>query len=470
MLLKKKVKIIATLGPATSNTGKIERLFKGGVDIFRLNFSHGDTEFHQQNIDSIREIEKKAGRPIGILMDLQGPKLRVSKFLGDSANLKEGQAFILDQDDALGTNLRVKLPHPEVFSILKPGMNLLIDDGKIRLQVKKISADSITTKVMVGGIISNRKGVNIPDTSLPISALTAEDRKNLEYGLNAGADWIGLSFVQRPEDVEEARQLIQGRAAIMSKIEKPTAITHLNKIIELSDGIMIARGDLGVEMPPEMLPPLQKKIVSACRRAGKPVVVATQMLDSMVSNPTPTRAEASDVATAVYDGADAVMLSAETAVGAYPSTAVKMMARIITRVEKDHQYRTFLDALSLGHNSSSSDAISAAARGVAETVGAVAIVTYTASGSTAIRAARERPNVPIIALVPEATAARRLCVSWGISCILVPEKMDFKGVVEKAKKIALDHKLGEPGQLMVITAGVPFGTPGSTNSLRIAEI
>ncbi len=470
MRRSRSTKIVATLGPASGTPAVIGALFDAGVDVFRLNFSHGTHEEHRVRYDVIRAIEHERRRPIGILMDLQGPKLRVGVFADGKVMLKAGQAFRLDLTDKPGDGTRAPLPHPEIFEAISPGTDLLLDDGKIRLRVEKVRANVAETVVIAGGVLSNRKGVNVPNAVLPVSALTKKDRNDLRFGLDLGADWVALSFVQRPDDVAEARKLIEGRAAVMVKLEKPQAIERLQEILDLTDAVMVARGDLGVEMPPEDVPGLQKRIVRACRVAGKPVVVATQMLESMVQSPAPTRAEASDVATAVYDGADAVMLSAETAAGAYPLEAVRIMDRIIAKVEQDPLYRPIMDAEHSAPEHTAADAITAAAAQVAKTIGAAAICTYTTSGSTTLRAARERPTAPILGLTANLGTARRLAVLWGVHWVPTRDIRSFADMVERARKVAVQEGLARPGDRLVITAGVPFGTPGATNTLRIAWV
>jgi pyruvate kinase len=470
MRRQRKAKILATLGPSSSSPEMIRALFEAGADVFRLNFSHGSHEDHRRNVEIIRELERDTGRPIGILMDLQGPKLRVGKIRDGSTTLVKGTAFRLDLSDEPGDSTRAPLLHPEVFAALEPGTDLLLDDGKLRLRVTACDKDFAETIVETGGPLSDRKGVNVPGVILPISPLTEKDRKDLQFGLDLGVDYVGLSFVQRPEDVAEARRLIAGRAAIMSKIEKPAAIECLSELVELSDAIMVARGDLGVEMPPEEVPSRQKLIIQTCRLAGKPVVVATQMLDSMVHSPAPTRAEASDVATAIYDGADAVMLSAESAAGDYPLEAVGMMGRIIERTEEDPSYKKVIHALTPEPEATAPDAISVAAAQVAKTIGAAAIACYTTSGSTAKRAARERPDVPILVLTANIHTARRLAVTWGAHCVHTSDVHSFQEMVEKACRIAVKEEFASTGNKLVITAGVPFGTPGATNVLRIAWV
>lgn len=463
-------KIIATLGPASSSPQMIEKLFLAGVDAFRLNFSHGTHADHQDRHKAIRALEEKIKRPISIIMDLQGPKLRIGDFAEKSITLNEGQIFILDQDVTPGDQTRVFLPHPEIFKAVKEGTLLLLDDGKIRLFVQRVTLNQIETKVISGGDLSNKKGLNVPDIALPFSAMTEKDRKDLMFGLKLGVDWVALSFVQSPQDVLEARDLIGQQAGIISKLEKPLAIEHLEEIVQLTDAIMIARGDLGVEMAPEEVPSVQKQIIRSCRKAGKPVIVATQMLDSMVKSPTPTRAEASDVATAVYDGADAVMLSAESASGDYPIESVAIMNRIITHIEQDSFYRTVQDASLPMPEATPSDAITAAARQVAHTLRAATIVTFTSTGTTTLRAARERPEAPILAITPETKIARKLALVWGVHSVQGRKVTTFTEVVNDACFLAKKEGFAKAGDRIVVTAGVPFQVPGTTNILRIAEI
>ena len=466
----RKAKIIATLGPATSDEQAITQLFEAGADVFRMNFSHGVHADHQKRLDILRGLEQKHGRPIGVILDLQGPKLRVGDFEDGLAMLKTGTAFRLDLDEALGNAERAELPHPQIFAALEPGMNLLINDGRIRLKVTDCSESFAETKVIAGGKISNHKGVNVPDAVLEMSALTKKDLEDLRFGLQMGIDWVALSFVQRPQDIVEARKLVAGRAGIMAKLEKPLALNSLEEIVDLSDAIMVARGDLGVEIPPEEVPSLQKHMVNVCRESGKPVIIATQMLESMVESPSPTRAEASDVATAVYDGADAVMLSAETAVGAYPNEAVTIMDRIIRRVEKDPLYLQQMEATRTAPEATAADAITAAARQVSETISAAVIVTFTSTGSTTLRASRERPRVPIMGLTPRLDTARRLALAWGVHSVHTDDVQTFRDMVSLSISAARLEEFAEPGDAMAITAGVPFGTPGATNILRIAWV
>jgi len=463
-------KIVATLGPASSTRERLRELFEAGADVFRLNFSHGTQDDHRQRVDLLRAMEKEYKHPIAILMDLQGPKLRLGTFAKGPLELKKGQKIRFDMEEAPGTAKRVPLPHPEIFRAAKPDGILLIDDGKVRLRITSHDEATIDTEVEVPGQISDRKGVNLPNLVIPMSPMTTKDHRDLTFGLSLGVDWVALSFVQHANDIAELKKLVAGRAAVMAKLEKPLAIDHLDEIIEQSDGIMVARGDLGVEMPPEAVPPLQKRILAACRVAGRPAIVATQMLDSMVHSPTPTRAEASDVATAVYDGTDAVMLSAESASGDYPIEAVTIMARILKSVEHDPLYRKLMDASRREPEATTADAISAAARQCAHTLSAAAIVTYTTTGSTTLRAARERPDVRILCLTPVLDTARRMALTWGVHPIQTEDAHNFADMVARAVRAARQHKIAAAGERLVITAGVPFGTPGATNILRIAYV
>jgi len=463
-------KIIATLGPSSSTEDVIAALFEAGADVFRLNFSHGTHEDHKRRFDIIRGLEKKFNRPIGILLDLQGPKLRVGALKGGKVELKPKQKYRFDLDKAQGDDKRAPLPHPEIFRALKPDTHLLIDDGRIRVKVVDCGPEFASTEVVIGGVLSDHKGVNVPSAVLDLSSMTDKDKVDLRYGLELGVDWVALSFVQRPEDVAAARKIIAGRAGVMTKLEKPAAMDHLDGIVTLSDSVMVARGDLGVEVPPEEVPALQKRIIFACREAGKPVIVATQMLDSMINSPTPTRAEASDVATAVYDGADAVMLSAESAAGKYPVEAVTMMSRIVRQVEKDPHYRKMMEAYRYAPEATAPDAITAAARQVAQTISAAAIVTFSSTGSTTLRCARERPNVPILGLTPRADTARKLALAWGVHSVQTEDLQTFRDMVVKAIRVARHEEFADTGDSLVITAGVPFGTPGATNILRIAWV
>jgi pyruvate kinase len=470
MRRQRRTKIVATLGPASADAAVIERLFKAGADVFRVNMSHTPHAALRAYVDAIRAVEKSHGRPIGLLVDLQGPKLRLGAFAKGGVELAAGASFVLDDSDKPGDKNRVCLPHPEVLAALRPGHRLLIDDGKVKLVVIEATEKRAVARVEVAGRVSDRKGVSLPDAVVRVSALTPKDRTDLDAGLEAGADWIALSFIQRPDDVAEAKKIIRGRAAVLAKIEKPQAISRLDEIVELSDALMVARGDLGVELPIERVPGLQKQIIRASRRAGKPVVVATQMLESMISSPIPTRAEASDVATAVFEGADAIMLSAESAAGKYPVEAVATMSRIAEEVERDPTYFTEIEAHHQAPEATGADAIAAAARQVAETLALPAILCLTSSGATGLRVARERPRPPIVALSPKLATGRKLALAWGVHCVVAEEAADLDRMVERACAIAFREGFAEAGQRVIIVAGVPLGTPGATNMVRIAYV
>jgi pyruvate kinase len=466
----RRTKIVATLGPASSDRASIDALFRAGADVFRINMSHTSHERMRELVSTIRALENDHGRPIGILVDLQGPKLRVGTFAAGPIALAKGETFTLDADPAPGDAKRVHLPHPEIFVSLEPGHSLLLDDGKVRLTAMEVDSNRIVTRVEVGGSLSDRKGVSFPDTTIPFSALAPKDRSDLEAALDAGIDWIGLSFIQRPEDIAEAKKITRGRAAVMAKIEKPQAVNRLAEILDIADALMVARGDLGVEMPLQKVPGVQKFMTRAARMAGKPVVVATQMLESMISSPVPTRAEVSDVATAIFDGADAVMLSAESAAGKYPVEAVTTMNRIAEEVEKDPSYTTLIQVQHADPESTGADAIAAAARQIAETLDLSAIVCWTFSGSTALRVARERPRSPTVAISPNVATARKMSVVWGVHCVVAEDARDQDDMVERACRLAFKDGFARAGQRVIVVAGVPLGTPGATNMLRIAFV
>ncbi len=466
----RKVKILATVGPASNSPEMLRKLFTAGVDAFRVNMSHGEHAVHAETIAAIRAMEKEFHRPIAIFCDLQGPKLRVGKFKDGRAVIRHSGHFTLDRNPELGDDTRVELPHPELFGLLENGQRLLINDGKIQLKVIRADDNEILCSAIVGGVISDRKGVNVPDAEIPIPALTEKDRKDLSFAVQQGADWIGLSFVQRPEDLAEARKLMGGYGALCAKIEKPMAIRRLDEILEMCDGVMVARGDLGVELLPEEVPPLQKKIVNKARMLGKPVIVATQMLESMIESPAPTRAEVSDVANAVYDGADAVMLSAETAAGEWPEEAVTIMDRIAIQVERDEGYLARVRFLDTPPDATTADALSHACMTIADTVPISAITVFTGSGSTARRVARERPSVPMLVLTPSDRTARRVALLWGAHPVITKDIGSFEEMIAKGKRMALRHGFGKAGSKMIALAGVPFGTPGSTNLLHVVTL
>src|SRR6476620_753314 len=470
MRRNRRVKIVATLGPASNNEKTIRALFEAGADVFRINMSHATPDALRQSHAIIRKIEAEFSRPIGILIDLQGPKLRIGKFESGAIRLTEGDIVSFVRRESVGGLGRVHLPHPEIFQAVQPGHALLLDNGKLRVRGVEASDVRIDAEVLTTGTLGSRKGISLPATVILLDAMTDKDRIDLEDALNVGVDWVALSFVQRAKDIAETRNLVRGRAAIMAKIEKPSALAELEEIIEIADGIRVARGDLGVEMPVEKVPGLQKQITRAARKAGKPVVVATQMMESMITAPAPTRAEVSDVATAVFDGADAVMLSAESAIGKYPVEAVANMDRVAIEIERDPLYEAIIHAQRIAREATGADAISAAARTVTETLNLAAIICYTASGATSLRAARERPPQPILALTPIPATGRKLALVWGLHCVLTDDPRDLDDMVAKACRIAYKEGLANPGERVIISAGVPLGTPGATNMLRIAYV
>jgi pyruvate kinase len=466
----RRIKILATLGPASSDSATIRKLFEAGADLFRINMSHTPHDKMRELVATIRNVEGSYGRPIGILVDLQGPKLRLGTFANGAVEISNGAMFTLDSDPAPGDKTRVHLPHPEILKALRPGHALLIDDGKLRLIAEETSTDHALLRVVTGGRMSDRKGVSLPDTDLPMSAMTHKDRLDLEAALETGIDWIALSFVQRADDVVEAKKLVRGRASIMSKIEKPQAIERLADIMEVSDAIMVARGDLGVELPAERVPGLQKQMTRMARKAGKPVVIATQMLESMIQSPVPTRAEVSDVANAVFEGADAIMLSAESAAGKFPIEAVLTMNRIGEECERDPTYRSVIAAQRPEPEATAGDAIADAARQIAETLDLSAIICWTSSGSTALRVARERPKPPVVAITPSVATGRKLSVVWGVHCVIAEDAHDQDDMIVRAASIAFRDGFARAGQRVIIVAGVPLGTPGTTNMVRIAYV
>ena len=466
----RRTKIVATLGPSSSERTVIASLFRAGADVFRINMSHTSHERMRELVALIRAVEFEFSRPIGILVDLQGPKLRIGSFGAGPVTLTKGETFVLDADKAPGDATRVQLPHPEIFAAIEPGHQLLLDDGKVRLVATEVGPQRIAARVEVGGKLSDRKGVSLPQTTLAFSALAPKDRSDLDAALDAGIDWVGLSFIQRPDDIAEVKKITRGRAMVMAKIEKPQAVSRLGDILDITDALMVARGDLGVEMPLEQVPGIQKQMTRAARRAGKPVVVATQMLESMIASPVPTRAEVSDVATAIFEGADAVMLSAESAAGQYPVEAVATMDRIAREVEKDPLHRGILHAQRTEPEATGADAIAAAARQIADTLDLATIICWTFSGSTALRVARERPKSPVVAISPNLSTARRLSVAWGVHCIVAEDARDLDDMVARACRLAFKDGFAKAGQRVIIVAGVPLGTPGATNMLRIAFV
>jgi len=470
MRRERRARIVATLGPASSSPEMIRKLFDAGVDVFRLNFSHGSHADHRERYEVIRSIEKEVNHPIAILQDLQGPKIRLGMVNGGRMMLEKGEIvrFVLAKETSEAHTL--PLPHKEIFDAVMPKHHLLIDDGKVRLQVERLTDTAIEARVINGGPVTDRKGVNLPDTVLDLSPITEKDREDLAFGLELGVDWVAFSFVQRPADLIEAHGLVGGRAGVLAKIEKPSALASMDELVRLADAIMVARGDLGVEIPPEDVPGAQKDLVRACRMAGKPVIIATQMLESMISSPTPTRAEASDVATAIYDGADAVMLSAESASGQYPLEAVEIMDHIIMHTERHHSYPPLIHALHPPVEPHPQHLIAAAAADVATSIGAAGVVAFTQSGTSAIRIARQRPSVPILTITPSLATARRLALLWGTQEVQSTGGGSYDEMVAQAIFHARECGFAKPGDTIVIVSGIPFGTQGSTNNLRIATV
>jgi pyruvate kinase len=472
MKRNRKAKILATLGPASNSSDTIEKIFSAGTDVFRLNFSHSTIEEHRKNVDIIRSLEKKYNHPTCILADLQGPKLRIGNFTNKKENLKRGESFTFDLDNNPGNKSRVNFPHPEIYEMLTPNTFILINDGKLKMQIIEQKKDSLIVEVLNDGEISDNKGVNIPDAILPISSLTSKDKSDLNKALEMGADWIALSFIQTVDNVRELKKLVGSKASVMAKIEKPSALKNINEIIAEADGIMIARGDLGVELPLEKVPSVQKTIINECRKAGKPVVVATQMLESMINNPTPSRAEASDVANAIYDGSDAVMLSGESAIGKYPVETVTIMNKIIENVERDTEnYNiTFHHEIDPSKIINTSEAITSAAYTISRNADAKTIITFSVSGNTTSRMSKERAPVQIIGISPNIMTARKLQIMWGVHSCHHEDAHNVQEMVSIACSVAKDKKIAIPGDSVVITAGVPFGNAGATNLLRIAKI
>ncbi|MBI1365116.1 MAG: pyruvate kinase [Alphaproteobacteria bacterium] len=462
-------KIVATVGPASSSPSMLRMLHHAGVDVFRLNFSHGDHGKIAQIVEAIRATEAESGDPIAVFADLQGPKIRTGVLAGDGIDLKFGEEYRLVLSNESSDPDVIPVPHPEVVQVLEPGDVLKLDDGKLQLTVTGRDKSAVIARADTPGRLTNRKGVNLPGRQLPISALTEKDRADLAFALKIGVDFVALSFVQRPEDVAEARAIIGERAGVISKIEKPSAVERLDAILEASDAVMVARGDLGVELPPEQVPGIQRRIVRACRAAGKPVIVATHMLESMVESISPTRAEASDVSTAVFQGADAVMLSAETAVGRHPPTAAAIMDRIIAATESDPESGGFKETVDPDTDFTTADAISLSARRIAEILDCRFAVAYTKTGSTARRLSRDRPHCAVLAATPSREVGRKLALYWGLAPVITEDISDFNEMLEKADRIARDHGALN-GDRIIILAGYPFGRPGKTNTLKISRI
>ena len=469
-MTQRSTKIIATLGPSSSDAKMIGTLAAAGANLFRLNFSHGSHEDHAERVKLIRQVETEIGRPIGIIADLQGPKYRIGE-IGDPLDVKSGDniTFVRPEDDIAGDDTVIPLPHQDVFDAIMPGANILMDDGKLRMKVVRVGSNQIEAQLLNSGRISSRKGVNLPDTALNINALTDKDISDLDFALSRGVDFIALSFVQRAGDVIDAKARIGKSAQIISKIEKPQALTEIDAIISASDAVMIARGDLGVELPAEQVPSIQKQLVAKCRRVGKPVIVATQMLESMISAPTPTRAEASDVAGAVFDGADTVMLSAETAAGEYPEEAVQFMASIAHAAEQHIRENPHDGPAQMEVEPSIYHAVAEAAVRLADSIDACAIIAFTASGNTAVRLARERPRQPLLVLSPSVAVERSLSVLWGCQTSSQSET-DYEQAVQEAVAQTKKRGLGGVGDSIVLVSGMPFGLSGTTNALRVVTL
>ncbi|HZZ37262.1 MAG TPA: pyruvate kinase [Caulobacteraceae bacterium] len=469
MIRQRRTRIVATLGPASRAPAMVRELAEIGVDVFRLNFSHGEHADHAAALKAVREAEGEIGRPLAALADLQGPKFRLGAFAKGKIAIAAGQKIRLDLDPTPGDRRRVQLPHPEVFQVLKPDMLVVLDDGRVRLSIREVSKGVAVAEVVTGEALSDGKGFSVPGVTIPVPALTPKDRKDLDFALRIGVDWIALSFVQHAADMADLRRLTAGRAAILAKIEKPAALDDLEAILDVSDGLMVARGDLGVELAPEEVPVVQKLIVRAARRRGAPVIIATQMLESMTANPSPTRAEASDVANGVYEGADALMLSAESAVGAYPREAVSMMDAIIRRVEADPMWPGLMGAERDASADEDVDALIAAASRAAEARSTSCLVAYTTTGGTARRVARERPVLPVLALAPDDNVARRLGLVWGLEPRVATQPRGIAALTDDAAHLAADLGLASPGSRVLIIAGPPMGAPGAANMLRIAH-
>jgi pyruvate kinase len=458
------------MGPASDPPERLAMLIQAGVDCFRLNFSHGSKDDHARRLAAIRAAEERAGSAVGVFADLQGPKIRVGSFEGGEIKLKFNEVVTLEASTEAGSHGLIRLPHPEIINALEEGDILKLDDGKLQITVIERGRTQLKARVDHGGVLKNQKGLNVPTRRIPISALTPKDREDLAFALDLGVDYIALSFVQHPEDVREARELIKDRAGIISKIEKPSALEKIEEIVELSDAVMVARGDLGVELPPEQVPIAQRKIIRAARAAGRPVIVATHMLESMVEAATPTRAEASDVATAVYQGADAVMLSAESAVGRPPQSAVAIMDRIIRAVEEDNEYWTSLPRDMTPPQATTADAIALSARHIADVIGCVALVAYTSTGSTAFRVARERPRCGVIGLTPFIETARKLSLVWGVRSMVTEDVSNVEEMVDKADAAVRKLGVAEVGDRIAVIAGIPFGRAGKTNTIRVLRL
>ena len=471
----KKTKIVATLGPGCSSKTMLQRLIKAGVNVFRINFSHATYDEADRHIDLIRSLNQELDTNVAILADLQGPKIRVGK-MEDGVVFKKGDEFTLSTTkEIIGNKTKASLSYKDFPKDVKKGDRVLIDDGKLIFEVISTNKkDEVKLRNIQGGKLSSKKGVNLPNTKISTPTLTKKDKKDLMYAISKELDWIALSFVRNQSDLIKLKEIIEAksnhRIPIIAKIEKPEAIENIDEIIKNCDGIMVARGDLGVETNPEDVPIHQRTMVAACRKFGKPCIVATQMLESMIDSPTPTRAEASDVATAVFQGVDAVMLSAESAAGNYPKESVEMMNKIIKRVESDPKYLANIQNYNLNMVKTSTEAIATAALEVATIAECNCIATFSQSGRSVLRVARMRPDVTLIGLTTNKKVARQNALTWGTFMDVVDQISSSTEMVDRACKIAKVRKILKHGEKIIITAGVPFGKVGNTNILRIAKI
>ena len=468
---KRSAKILATVGPASSAPDTLRLLHDVGVDAFRLNFSHGSHEDHARSVKAIRAIEKASGNPITIVADMQGPKLRCGEFEGGKIELRYGETIEIIKSDKPGKDGVISMPHQELMDAMEEGHVLKFDDGKLMVTILSNDGKRMKARVDVPGVLKNKKGINVIGAVLPMSAMTKKDKVDMDFALSQEVDYIALSFVQTAQDVIDARKIIGHKAGIIVKIEKPSAVEFLDDILRMADAAMVARGDLGVELPLEQVPVVQRQIIRKARAMGKPVIVATHMLESMIDAPTPTRAEASDVATAIYQGADAVMLSAETAVGRHPATAVAIMDRIIAAAEADPEFWKYFKQVDLPHEATPEDAISQSVRGIAETLNCKAVLGYTQTGSTVQRISRERPPCKIIGLTPRHSTASRLALSWGVIPVVTRDPKGFEDMLTNIQGLAKSDRVNlKVGDKVMVSAGIPFGRPGTTNMLQIATI
>lgn len=469
--MMRKTKIVCTIGPASRAYDVIEKLIRMGMNVARLNFSHGSYKEHLQVIENIRQASLKIGQPIAILQDLGGPKIRIGKIIKEPIFLKEGSSFILTNRKVAGDEQEVSLTFPSLPQKVKKGDCIFLADGTLELKVKEFTSTDIICRVVRGGKLTSHQGVNIPNISMDIPSLTEKDYQDILFGIKNKVDFIGLSFIRRAEDVLKVRKILKENKAeeisLIAKIEKKEAVDNLKEIIEASDGIMVARGDLGVEIPLENVPLVQKNIIKKCNFVGKPVITATQMLVSMMSNPRPSRAEVTDVANAILDGTDAIMLSEETAIGNFPLEAVETMNRIAISAEGAIDYEKILSERSISVKPTNADAISHATCQVALDLKVKAIVTFTFSGSTARMVSRYRPPVPIIAASTQDSTVKKLTLSWGVYPFKTEELADTDDMITRSRKVALETGLVRPGEKIVVTAGIPFRVPGSTNLLKV---